>query len=388
LCEQRRPAAKKSARTPHKKSAPLTARERVLNAKPLAMYYYVGDSRGLKSVKAHGSHVGLLAPQCYWITKDGEIEGELPAGLAETTRRFHIPVMPLIFNRGFDRETVTTMLHDAAAQEHVATAMAEIASKEQLVGFQIDFENIAPEDKDLFTQFVRLVAGKLHEKDLLLSITLVPKFTEIYPAPSPPFPSTGEWAAGYDFHALGEIADFVTLMTYDHFGRQTSAGPIAGYEWVRKAVDFAVTRIPAEKLLLGIPLYGREWTEEGDQTTSRSLSNQNVRELRTRWKRKPQWDERWRSPWFKYEHRNTVHTVWYEDSRSWSAKLDLISEYHLRGFAAWRLGFEGANFWALSGIRPQAAKKTATKRSAATKSSKAAAAKDDSATRGQAGSSQ
>jgi spore germination protein YaaH len=386
LAAQSRSAGKKASRVRHATAKALTSQERILSAKPLAMYYYISDSRGLESIRRHGSRMGLLAPQCYWITREGEVRGELPPHIAETARRARLSIMPLIFNRGFDREIVTAMLHNPAAQARAATEMAEIASRERFAGFQIDLENIAPEDQALFTEFVRQAADRLHEKELLLSVTLVPKFSDVYPAPSPS-PSTGEWAAAYDFRALGGLADFLTLMTYDHFGRQTGAGPIAGYEWVRKALDFAVARISPEKILLGIPLYGREWIEEGDRTLSRSLTDQHVRELRIRWKPAAQWDERWQSPWFQFEHRKAVHTVWYEDRRSWSAKLGLISEYHLRGFAAWRLGFEGSTFWSLPGIRPSKSQRTASRRASSTKTSKSAAAKTESSAAAPAGPS-
>ncbi len=350
------------------------------------MYYYIGDARGLKSMAAHGSRMGLLAPQSYWITSEGRIRGELPPHVAEKARRLKLAIMPLVFNRGFDREIVTALLHQPAAQLRAANEMAELAVKEGFVGFQIDLENIAPEERALFTDFVRQAADRLHQDGRLLSVTIVPKFTDALPESSSA-PTMGQWAAAYDYRALGDIADFVTLMAYDHFSRLTGAGPIAGYEWVRKSLDFTVARIPPDKILLGIPLYGREWIDLGDRTLSRSLDAREIGVLRARWKPATQWDDRWRSPWFQIHRRDAVHTVWYEDRRSWSAKLALVSEYHLRGFSAWRLGFEGPNFWSLSGIRPPVVMKSGSRRAGVAKASKGAAAKNNSGTQGRTGPS-
>jgi spore germination protein YaaH len=58
-----------------------------------------------------------------------------------------------------------------------------------------------------------------------------------------------------------------------------------------------------------------------------------------------QWDKRWRVPWFQYREASELHTVWYDDSRSYQEKLRLVWEYKLRGFAAWRLGAEDPQFW-------------------------------------------
>jgi spore germination protein YaaH len=369
---QTKPARK--ARAVKRNPALAAARRRVLNARPLAMYYYVSDARGQESVQAHASQMTVLAPQCYWVEKDGVLRGELPAAAVEISRRARLPVMPLIFNRGFERETVTALLHDPEARRRAVSYMAYHAKRENLVGFQIDLENIDPHDQELFTAFVRRAAERMHRDGRLLSVALVPKFSDVFPDPTnPDHPTLGEWAAGYDYRALGQAADFLTLMTYDHFNRSTPAGPIAGFEWVKKALAYAEARIPPEKLLLGIALYGREWTDVGENTSSRSLTTEAVRELRGRWDAKTQWDEQWRSPWFQVQTGAATHTVWYEDPRSWTEKLNLIRDDHLRGFAAWRLGFEGANFWSLAGIKPPRPAKRTRHRAPAPRAAKGSA---------------
>jgi len=63
------------------------------------------------------------------------------------------------------------------------------------------------------------------------------------------------------------------------------------------------------------------------------------------------WHERWRTPWFQYSDVSGFHTGWYEDNRSLEAKLELMQEYHLRGFAGWRLGVEDPKFWTLAAAR-------------------------------------
>lgn len=327
------------------------ARRRVLSARPVGMYYYSGDTRGLESILAHASEMTLLAPQCYWVETDGVILGELPPRVAEISERYHLPVMPLLYNKGFDRETVTQLLRDPHAQRRTVNNMSYLAARDNAVGFQIDLENIAPTDQKLFTRFVRLAAERLHRDGRLLSVAVVPRFTDDPPGPvRPGQPSTGEWSAAYDYRALGRIADFLTVMTYEHSNSSSPPGPIAGFEWVKKALDYAIQRVDKNKLLLGLPLYGREWSEANGSTTSRSLTSQDVRDLLARPEVRARWDERWRSPWFQYSDTGMVRTVWYEDPRSWTEKLRMVREYHLRGFAAWRLGFEGSEFWSLSEV--------------------------------------
>ena len=339
----------------------ITARDRVLNAQPLAMYYYYDDPRGLKSIQEHSSEMTLLAPQCYVVEPDGVIQGTLPPGIAEASASSPVALMPLVFNKGFDRSTVTRLLHSPKAQERAVSYMAYLAARENTVGIQIDLENIAPADMARFTRFVRLAAARLHRDGRLLSVAVVPRFADGPPGrPRPGRPSSGEWSAAFDYRALGRAADFLTIMAYDQSHRTGPAGPIAGYEWVRKILDYAVKRVDRKKLLLGLPLYGREWTEASRNSASRSLSALEVRELLARPDVEVQWDDRWRSPWFQYREAGSLRTVWYEDSRSWSEKLRLVTEYRLRGFAAWRLGFEDAEFWPAAQFAPTGGTSTST----------------------------
>ena len=73
----RRPAQPASANA-EAQAALAKARERVLTAQPLAMFYYSDDSSGLESLQAHAGAITLLAPQCYGLDRAGTLHGQLP----------------------------------------------------------------------------------------------------------------------------------------------------------------------------------------------------------------------------------------------------------------------------------------------------------------------
>jgi spore germination protein len=311
------------------------------------MFYTTGETPENDLLLARVSAIDLLAPQCYWIDRDGFIHGELPSAVNRARGVSRIALMPLVYNQDFNREIVTALLHNPEAQARAIHYTAYLARRDNAVGFQLDFENINPSDRLLFTQFADGLAKRLHRDGRLLSVAVVPRFSDELFLPGENSQGyTGEWSGAYDYRALGRAADFLTLMAYDHSTRAGPAGPIAGYAWIKKALDYAVERVPREKLVLGIPLYGRDWAAENEATTSRSLTSKDIRALLERHEIQPQWNEQWRSPWFNYMDGGISHTVWFEDSRSWRAKFRLMREYHLKGYAAWRLGFEGPEFWA------------------------------------------
>lgn len=323
-------------------------RRQVLDARPLRMFYYYDDTRGFESLQSHRPGITVLAPQCLAVDGDGNVSGTIPPRVREAAKAARLPIMPLLFNPGFDRATVSALLHNKAARERAIRTMVNLANRDDDVGIQIDLENMAPADHRFFTLFVKQAAARLHQNGRLLTVAVTPQFSETKPpAQHRKTVTHDQWSGAYEYRALGQYADLITLMTYDHSSRNGPPGPIAGYAWVKTAVQFAVRRVPSSKLLLGIPLYGREWTAGSGASASRSLTFGAVRALIERPEIHVRWDARWRSPWFEYTDGLSQRTVWYEDSRSLNDKLLLMREYGLRGFAAWRLGDEGPDFWPL-----------------------------------------
>ena len=312
--------------------------ERLASARPLALYYSTCDTFGLDSVLEHATDMTVLAPQCYWIDPNGNVQGGIPGPMIDVARQAGLPVMALLYNQDFSRQVASGLLRNRTLQKQVIKKLVEISRQDNLLGFQLDFENIDPDDINLYSRFVHEAAKEFHHDGRLLSVAVVPRFIDSQP---------GQWSAGYDYAALGHATDFVTLMAYDNYSRLGRPGPIAGYDWVVNAIEYARRRVPQDKLLLGIPLYGREWTAEGRGFQAHTLPFPQTQALLERLSLKPQWDEKRRSPWFEYRINGIVRHVWYENARSVQEKLKLVDQFHLRGFAAWRLGMEDPRIWPL-----------------------------------------
>ena len=321
------------------------ARDRVLNARPLAMFYYADDMLGVESLQAHADAMTLLAPQCYGLDRRGALHGHLPSCVLDVTRHGDLPLMPLVTNSGFDRSIAHALLHNVQAQRRAITSLAQHAERDRYVGWQLDFEDIDPTDKLAYTRFVARVAARMHHDHRLLSVALVPRFSDVYPDSSAPGFHTGEWGAAFDFRGLGRVADFLVLMAYDQHTPLTPPGPVAGYDWVKAALDYAARRVPTAKLVLGLPFYGREWVETASGTTAHSLAYKDLKHYLEDPGSEMHWDEVSRTTWFQLHEGDTLRTAWFDDARSLSEKLKLIQLDHLRGYAAWRLGVEDPEFW-------------------------------------------
>lgn len=313
-------------------------RQRVMVAKPLAMYYTTAGKFGLNSIERHGSEMTILAPQCFWLDQNGGVQGSIPVPMLDAANQSGLPIMALLYNQDFSRRVASRVLRNRLLQQSIISRLAEIARKKNLLGFQFDLENIDPDDTNLYARFVQDAAEAFHREGRMLSVAVVPRFLDSVP---------GQWAAAYDYPALANAVDFLTLMAYDNSGRLDQPGPIADYNWVRKALQYASSRVPTEKLLLGIALYGREWSDDGHGLQARTMPFSETQALLSRLSLTPRWDEARRSPWFEFRSSGTVKSVWYENARSIQEKLSLLEQYRLRGFAAWRLGMEDPRIWSM-----------------------------------------
>ena len=156
----------------------------------------------------------------------------------------------------------------------------------------------------------------------------------------------------HDYAAIGAAVDAALLMTYE-WGYL--AGPpmaVAPLPNVRAVLDYAVTEIPPEKLLLGLPNYGYDWPLPfiQGQTRAKSLSSQEAIALAVRYGVAISYDETAQSPWFRYtDWEGVEHEVWFEDARSLEKKLLLIQEYGLLGTGIWNLMRPFSQLWLLLG---------------------------------------
>ena len=135
----------------------------------------------------------------------------------------------------------------------------------------------------------------------------------------------GDLYEGHDYAALSQAADFVLLMTYEWgytYGPPMAVAPIRN---VRQVVDYALTEMAPEKIYLGIPNYGYDWTLPFRQgSRARSISNPEAVTIAADHYAAIRFDEAAQSPWFRYvDDSGREHEVWFEDARSIRAKLDL-----------------------------------------------------------------
>lgn len=230
----------------------------------------------------------------------------------------------------FNNYLISEITHNVEAQQNLIDQMFQTMEEKGFAGIDIDFEYILPQDRIPYAEFVANVRNQAAPKGYPVSVALAPKTSA---------DQKGLLYEGKDYRLLGAAADSVLLMTYEWgytYGPPMAVAPI---NKVREVVEYAVTEIPAEKIDLGIPNYGYDWTLPFVQGTSkaRTLGNAEAVQLAVENDVAIQFDEIAMSPFFRYEKDGVWHEVWFEDVRSMREKFGLVTEYGLRGMGYWQV---------------------------------------------------
>lgn len=191
-------------------------------------------------------------------------------------------------------------------------------------GLQIDFEAIPSRDRDNFADFLRLLKAGLGAKTL--SVALPARFTE-----------AGD-VLGYE--RLAAIADRLIIMAYDEHWATSEPGPVASLEWCSKVAAYALSKIGPERLVMGLPFYGRSWI---DKRLARAYRHEGIAALISE-SGATSISREGGTPSFSYEE-TVVVTVHYDDAASIASRLSMYGALGARSVAFWRIGQEDPEAW-------------------------------------------
>ncbi len=305
------------------------------------LFYYVEEPPALVSALSHLNRISILAPQVFVMDREGFVFGEVNPTLLQAARQRGVAVMPLVLNKDFDQEVIHAVLQDPSKMQRAIRYLLYYAERDGYWGIQFDFENIHSSYRHRYNLFVEEAARQFHRRGYKFSVAVVAKHSDRPDDYSETL--WVNWAGVFDYAILSRAADFLSVMTYDQHSRGTPPGPVAGIAWMKRVIEYALTRVPPEKISLGIPLYFRSWNTAGLQGGYGGFSE--IVTLIHKHGVVPRWDTAEQAPWFRYQADGVEHEVWYEDVRSLAAKLQLVRAYSLQGFSAWVLGQEDPRVW-------------------------------------------
>ena len=287
--------------------------------------------------------LSYLTPFTYGISRDLGLlplrDGELLAGARAHGTGAVMHLSTYTEEERFDVQRAEQLLTDAAAQARLLGEIQRTMAEKGFSGLDVDFEYLSGALVEAYAAFLSRLRQALRTQGHFLWAALAPKTRPDQP---------GTLYEGHDYARVGAATDAVLLMTYEWgytYGPPMAVAPLPN---VRAVLDYAVTEIPAEKILLGVPNYGYDWPlpyRQGE-TRAESLSNEEAVRRAIRYGAEIQFDESAQAPWYRYTAPDgTGHEVWFEDARAQAAKLRLVAEYGFLGMGYWNIMRPAPQTW-------------------------------------------
>lgn len=223
-----------------------------------------------------------------------------------------------------------SMLKNSMKVNTLINSLVERLDLLGVTGLDVDLEAIEKKDRDSFTQFLASLHKKLSEKNLKMSVA-------IHAQTAIPI---WEGTSGQNLEEIGKIADEVRIMLYDQHSSDTTPGPIASYKWMSDVVRYTASKIPQEKIVVGIPSYGYVW----NKNDSRGLQfNEFYQALPKNSKYTQSRDP------LSGELIITGHDLsgWLSDSSAMISKVNLLRELGFNKFIIWHLSGMDEKFFDL-----------------------------------------
>lgn len=268
----------------------------------------------------------------YQINADGSLNSIADDPWIEMARTNGVaPVMVITNIRqtgGFSSELAHSVLNDATAQQNLINNVLSTMKQKRYSALNIDFEYIFPYDRLSYNSFLSTITDVMHSNNYEVLTAVAPKLSGS---------QTGLLYEAHDYAHHGKTVDRVILMTYEWGYLAGPPQAVAPLDQVRKVLDYAVTQIPRDKILMGIPNYGYDWTLPYVKgTLASTFSNIEAVNRAARNNAAISYDSKAASPYYNYyDSQGKQHIVWFEDARSIRQKLLLVNEYNLAGISYW-----------------------------------------------------
>jgi spore germination protein len=279
------------------------------------------------------SPVNTLSPRWFYLGKTGTVDDQADPSLLVWAHKQGKKVWAMVGNHS-DQVLTHQMLSNSDQRQAFIMKLSDAIRHYGIDGLNIDFENMNPQDRDLFTAFITDLYKEMKTIPAVLSVNVSPDFGS-------------DWTQVFDYNALGKTADYIVLMGYDeHWGGDSVTGSVSSLPWFRQGIETLLTQVPSNHIILALPLYTRDWMISATgkvSSTDWSLVEQNsavnMNSL------KPIWNDSLGQYYAQYNNQDTLNRLWLEDGRSLSLKAMLGETYSVAGNAYWYMGGESIDIW-------------------------------------------
>ena len=296
-----------------------------------ATMVYWDQASGFDSVKNCVGCYNEISPFWYKIADDFLIvpfleDHEAKKQIIDYCRQNDIDIYPIVSSERLAELLKDLVTNDNNISKHI-DSIINVVNDNGYDGITLNYEGLQEEYKDNLSCFVEILAERLHQNNTKLRVFVNYKTFE---------GRFGSGAFSQDLKEIGIYADKVILMALDYYYPASDPGPIAPISFVEDTLSYTLQFVSADKLVLCIPLYGYDW----GIGNARSVRYSDVEDVMIQYGVDSIWNSEYKSPFVKYTSGGVSHIIWFENTDSIKAKIDLANSYEVYNIDFFRLGGE------------------------------------------------
>ncbi len=291
---------------------------------------------GITSLENNIDIIDEVNPVLYTINSDGSLGGRNVSEkniqqLQAIANENSILVIPTIGSYDFD--STTSLLNSTSAYKANISSLVSEIEKYDFDGIDLDYEQVQSKYKDAYILYLTELKEQLSKKGKILSVTVFAQWEDAE------YAENKETVLVQDYEEIGKIADRVKIMAYDYTD-STSAkpGPIGPISWIEDVLKYSITRIPKEKIYLGVHLYAYEWIG----TEVKALTYASAKNILDTVNILSSFKKDIGEGYAKFSCVNGTKTceMYFQNKEGINMRRDLAQEYGIQGISYWKLGGE------------------------------------------------
>ena len=299
----------------------------------------IGGNASLDNMVAGTKGLNVIAPTWFsLIDSEGGMRSFGETSYVDRAHQLGLQVWGVLDDFNYELETGTpiscySVLSSTSNRRKLEQTVIDEALRLGLDGINLDFEQLSEECGVHYAQFLRELSVLCRKNRLILSAdNKVPYHYNEYQC--------------LDVQSV--VADYVIIMGYDeHWHKSGNPGSVASIDYVTGGLEKTLEKVPANKVINGLPLYTLVWKIDGAIVTDEILSIANTPAFLQRINKKPDWDNAACQNYLEWTSGNATYKVWLEDAESIRMKLNVMIANKIGGAAVWRLGYGTPAIWEL-----------------------------------------
>jgi spore germination protein len=237
------------------------------------------------------------------------------------------------------REVTQNILNNTSVQDRLIDNILQMIKTKGYYGVNMYIEDITPDNINSIVEYIKKASAIFRSEGYRVLITTTPIMN--IQGPIVTFEKL-------DYSRLSGYVDGILFASYDWARFYSYPSSIFPVNVLRELLYYVVSIIPPEFLFLGITTLGYDWTLPyvPGATEATAVANNNAIQIAAENNIPIQFNEAAQSPYFFYtDSDGTLHIVWFNDARSFEARVGLVAEYDLQGLSLWTIMRFDTQMW-------------------------------------------